>query len=55
MCWPQAKTFVIVCLHHLKKYTEGFPRGAVVKSLQSNAGDISLIPGLGISHMPWSN
>ena len=27
------KHSVIVCLHHLKKYIEDFPGGAVVKSL----------------------
>ena len=32
-----------------------FPGGAVVKNLPANAGDTGSIPGLGISHMPWSN
>ena len=32
-----------------------FPGGAVVKSLPANAGDTGLSPGLGRSHMPWSN
>ena len=31
------KHLVIVYLHHLKKYIEGFPGGAVVESLQCNA------------------
>ena len=32
-----------------------FPGGAVVKNPPANAGDMGLIPGLGRSHMPWSN
>ena len=32
-----------------------FLGGTVVKNLPANAGDTSLIPGLGRSHMPWSN
>ena len=31
------------------------PGGAVVKNLPANAGDTSLIPGPGRSHMLWSN
>ena len=34
---------------------EGFPGGAVVESLPANAGDAGSSPGLGGSHMPWSN
>ena len=33
----------------------GFPGGAVVESLPANAGDTGSSPGLGRSHMPWSN
>ena len=33
----------------------GFPGGAVVESLPANAGETGLSPGLGRSHMPWSN
>ena len=33
----------------------GFPRGAVVENLPANAGDTGSSPGLGRSHMPWSN
>ena len=33
----------------------GFPGGAVVENLPANAGDMGLSPGLGRSHMPWSN
>ena len=31
------------------------PGGAVLKSLPANAGDMGSSPGLGGSHMPWSN
>ena len=33
----------------------GFPGGSVVKNLSVNAGDMCSIPGLGRSHMLWSN
>ena len=33
----------------------GFPGGAVVKHLPSNAGDTGSSPGPGRSHMPRSN
>ena len=33
----------------------GFPGGTVVESLPANAGDMDSSPGLGRSHMPWSN
>ena len=33
----------------------GFPGGAVVKNPPANAGDTSLSPGPGRSHMPRSN
>ena len=38
----------------LRKNT-GFPGGAVVESLPANAGDTGSSPGLGRSHVPWSN
>ena len=34
---------------------QGFPGGAVVKNPPANAGDTVSSPGLGRSHMPWSN
>ena len=37
------------------KKNVGFPGGAVVKNLPANAGDTGSSPGLGRSHMPWSN
>ena len=33
----------------------GFPGGTVVKNPPANAGDTGSSPGLGRSHMPWSN
>ena len=33
----------------------GFPGGAVVENLPANAGDTGSSPGLGRSHMSWSN
>ena len=33
----------------------GFPGGAMVENLPANAGDTGSSPGLGGSHMPWSN
>ena len=40
---------------HYKNMLQGFPGGAVVKNLPVNAGDTGSSPGLGRSHMPWSN
>ena len=34
---------------------QDFPDGPVAKNLPTNAGDMSSIPGLGRSHMPWDN
>ena len=34
---------------------QGFPGGAVVENLPANARDTGSGPGLGRSHMPWSN
>ena len=42
-------------LNGYKNKTQGFPGGAVVENLPANAGDTDLSPGLGRSHMPWSN
>ena len=39
----------------LKNTALGFPGGAVVENLPANAGDMGSSPGLGRSHMPWSN
>ena len=41
--------------HSAIKRNEGFPGGAVVENLPAYAGDMGSSPGLGRSHMPWSN
>ena len=38
-----------------QKQYRGFPGGAVVENLPADAGDTGSSPGLGRSHMPWSN
>ena len=38
-----------------RRSSRDFPGGAVVKNPPANAGDTGSIPGLGRSHMPWSN
>ena len=39
----------------IKSLGLGFPAGSVVKNLLANAGNTDSIPGLGGSHMLWSN
>ena len=39
----------------LRRNREGFPGGAVVKNPPANVGDMGSSPGLGRSHMLWSN
>ena len=39
----------------IKMIKTGFPGGTVVENLPANAGDTGSSPGLGRSHMPWSN
>ena len=39
----------------VKTTMRGFPGGTVVKNPPANTGDTGLSPGLGRSHMPWSN
>ena len=38
-----------------KEKFRDFPGGTVVKNPPANAGDTGLIPGLGRSHILWSN
>ena len=38
-----------------KRPWQGFPGGAVVKNPPANAGGTGSSPGLGRSHMLWSN
>ena len=42
------------CLEKLRDQQD-FLGGAVVKNPPATAGDMGLSPGLGRSHMPWSN
>ena len=42
-------------LEIFKKMWRGFPGGSVVKNPPANAGDTSLLPDLGRSHMLQSN
>ena len=43
-------------MNTLKKYAlKGLPGGAVVENLPADAGDTGSSPGLGRSHMLWSN
>ena len=42
-------------IHPSKSTLQGFPGGAVVENLPANAGNTGSSPGLGRSHMPWSN
>ena len=37
------------------RWSKGFPGAAVVENLPAIAGDMGSSPGLGRSHMPWSN
>ena len=39
----------------IKTHNRDFPGGAVVKTPPANAGDMGSSPGLGRSHVPWSN
>ena len=39
----------------LRTLQRGLPGGAVVKNLPANSGDTGASPGLGRSHMLWSN
>ena len=56
-CWPhQCKpSRGGHCLPIKNAVFGGFPGGAVVENLPANAGDTGSSPGLGRSHMPWSN
>ena len=45
---------LLLCIK-TRMYRWGFPGGTVVENLPANAGDTGSSPGLGGSHMPWSN
>ena len=42
-------------LLQVKTQEQDFPGGSGVNNLPANAGDVGLIPGLGRSHVLWSN
>ena len=56
-CYPTVLLLIIFRTSNSlsKTYSRGFPGGAVVENLPANAGDTGSSPGLGGSHMPWSN
>ena len=39
----------------IRRLSWDFPGGTVVKNPPASAGNTGSIPGLGRSHMPWSN
>ena len=47
--------FWVLAFSPVKLRQKDFPGGAVVKNLPANARDTGLMPGLGRSHMLWSN
>ena len=49
------KYLLIQAFLSLRTPEQGFPGGAVVESLPADAGDAGSSPGLGRSHMPWSD
>ena len=50
------RIFILQLTEGLRKLDNwGFLGGAVVKNPPANAGDTGSSPGLGRSHMPWSN
>ena len=60
VCCPALKEMLLECSSSLfvqstKTTSQGFPGGAVVESLPASAGDTGSRPGLGGSHMPWSD
>ena len=50
----QKKKLEVNFTPRIKTPKGGFPGGAVVENLPTNAGDTGSSPGLGRSHMPWS-
>ena len=48
--------FCVIVLNKKQELNNGgFPDGTVVENPPANAGDAGSSPGLGRSHMPWSN
>ena len=55
MLYGRNKHNIVYNYPSFKNKFKGFPGGSVVKNMPANAGDMSSIPGLGRSHMLWSN
>ena len=51
----RCSTSYVIRKLQIKIKMRGFPGGTVVKNLPVNAGDTGSSPGLGRSHLPWSN
>ena len=47
--------YICVSAESINTRHGGFPGGMVVKNPPANTGDTGSSPGLGRSHMPWSN
>ena len=53
--WGRERKFTAYVLGGSRPVNWGFPGGAVVENLPSNAGATGSSPGLGRSHVPWSS
>ena len=51
----QSMWYTVLTDWRIKTIWSGFPGGAVVENLPADAGDMGSSPGLGRSHMLWSN
>ena len=49
------KIFNRMLANWVQQYIKGFPGGRAVKNPPAKAGDMGSSPGLGRSHMLWSN
>ena len=54
-CKSVGRSLNVTELNTFRHHFGGFPGGSVIKNLPASAGDTGSIPGLGRSHMPWSN
>ena len=46
---------LLAAVKPIKRQVWGFLGGAVIENLPASAGDTGSSPGLGRSHMPWSD
>ena len=53
--WPSPMGYIYYWNEWKKHILGDFPGGTVVKNVPANAGNMASSPGLGRSHMPWSN